>query len=100
MLSAGTYVVEAAPLQLRQGADHPRCQHDTGNHVIGQLGSHRVATAVARSRVRSTSTISRAAPRMTRASAHAEPTAPAPMIPTFIISSSIGLARCQDLIDD
>src|SRR5713101_9600884 len=42
MPSAGIGVVEAAPLQLGQGAADPRCQHHTGNQVIGQLGSQRV----------------------------------------------------------
>src|SRR5258708_11341210 len=41
-LSAGSCVVEAAPLQFGQGAGHPRCQHHTGNQVIGQLGSQRI----------------------------------------------------------
>src|SRR6266540_7449039 len=43
-----------------------------------------VATALARARVRSTSTTSRATPRITSANAHAEPTLPAPMTPTFM----------------
>src|SRR5216684_648297 len=42
MPSAGIGVVEAAPLQLGQGAADPGCQHHTGNQVIGQLGSQRV----------------------------------------------------------
>src|SRR6266702_4617299 len=42
------------------------------------------ATALARARVRSTSTTSRATPRSTTANAHAEPTLPAPMMPTFM----------------
>src|SRR5260221_1344893 len=46
-----------------------------------------VATALARSRVRSTNTTSRAAPRRTTANAHADPTAPVPIIPTFITSA-------------
>src|SRR3982074_3746885 len=41
------------------------------------------ATALARARFLSTSTISRAEPRCIRAMAQAEPTAPTPMIPTF-----------------
>src|SRR5882672_408720 len=43
-----------------------------------------VATALARARVRSTSTTSRATPRITSANAHAEPTLPAPITPTFM----------------
>src|SRR5712664_42083 len=43
-----------------------------------------VATALARARVRSTSTTSPATPRITSANAHAEPTLPAPMTPTFM----------------
>src|SRR4051812_14665470 len=42
-----------------------------------------VATAVARSAVRSTSTISRAEPRSISANAHACPTAPTPTTPTL-----------------
>ena len=46
-----------------------------------------VATAFARSRVRSTMTISRALPRSTIDSTQAAPTAPAPITPTFIVRS-------------
>src|SRR5712671_1289623 len=42
MLSAGICVVEAAPLQLGQGAGHSRCQHHAVNQEIGQFGSQRV----------------------------------------------------------
>src|SRR6266851_4566596 len=52
-----------------------------------------VATALARARVLSMTTISRATPRMTSANTQAEPTAPAPMTPTFIIVAT-GLSLC------
>src|SRR5258705_7549352 len=42
MRAARIYVVEAAQLQLGQGADHPRCQHHTGSQVVGKLGGQRV----------------------------------------------------------
>src|SRR6267154_2787732 len=47
-----------------------------------------VATALARARVRSTSTTSRATPRIAAAKAHAEPTLPAPTMPTFMADLS------------
>src|SRR3981189_2447528 len=47
-------------------------------------------TAVARARVLSTRTISRAEPRCIRAMAEAEPTAPTPIIPTFILGPPCG----------
>src|SRR6266849_1798871 len=47
-----------------------------------------VATAIARLRVLSTITISRAQPRRTNDNRQAEPTAPAPTTPTFINSIS------------
>src|SRR5258708_2255987 len=46
-----------------------------------------VATALARARVRSMTTISRATPRIASANTQAAPTAPAPMTPTFICAS-------------
>src|SRR5260221_8838788 len=46
-----------------------------------------VATALARSRVRSTNATGRGAPRRTTANAHADPTEPVPIIPTFITSA-------------
>src|ERR1700687_4528252 len=59
-----------------------------------------VATALARSRMRSTSTISRQEPRSTRDRAPAETTAPAPMFPTFMVGSSNGCCIVQDPSDD
>src|ERR1700738_928692 len=49
-----------------------------------------VATALARARVRSMSTTSRATPRITEANAHAQPPLPAPTIPSFIRTSFPG----------
>src|ERR1700682_132894 len=55
-----------------------------------------VATASAVRRVRFTSTISRALPRVTAASAIAHPTLPVPMMPSFIRQSPNGLSnRCS-----
>ena len=49
--------------------------------------------ALARPAVRSMRTISRAEPRCIKAIAHAEPTAPAPMMPTFILLPFILASR-------
>src|SRR6266446_8443515 len=56
-----------------------------------------VATALARARVRSTSTTSRATPRITSANAHAEPTLPAPMTPTFMTILLPCARRCPEV---
>src|SRR5882672_2966316 len=55
------------------------------------------ATALARARVRSTSTTSRATPRITSAKAHAEPTLPAPMTPTFMTIPLPCARRCPEV---
>src|SRR5216683_1268188 len=52
-----------------------------------------VATALARARVLSMTTISRATPRMTSANTQAAPTEPAPTTPSFIIVAT-GLSLC------
>src|SRR5258708_36711471 len=54
-----------------------------------------VATALARARVLSMTTISRATPRMTSANTQAEPTAPAPTTPSFIIVATGLPLRCN-----
>src|SRR5438270_12077519 len=51
-----------------------------------------VATASAVLRVRLTSTISRALPRVRAAIAHAQPTLPAPIMPIFTDFSAVGLS--------
>src|SRR5260370_29983071 len=50
-----------------------------------------VATAIARARTLSTSTISGAAPRSTMANADADPTAPTPITPIFITPPAVVL---------
>src|SRR5258708_11620209 len=54
-----------------------------------------VATALARARVLSMTTISRATPRLTSANTQAEPTAPAPTTPSFIIVATGLPLRCN-----
>src|SRR5258708_34381794 len=54
-----------------------------------------VATALARARVLSMTTISRATPRMTSANTQAEPSAPAPTTPSFIIVATGLPLRCN-----
>src|SRR5690242_9961826 len=51
-----------------------------------------VATACAVLRVRLTTTICRALPRVTAANAQAQPTLPVPMMPSFMAQLSAGLA--------
>ena len=64
-----------------------------------------VATALARARSRSISTISRTRARDAAAIAVAEPTAPTPMIPSFMLLSSCrsmsrGLLLCKKDVTD